>query len=255
MPISSSVVVDFPGRGYENHKGKGVGHQKRLQEEMADGHYTIRVTGVDHDNPTAVDQTSAPTTLEDGSIVFTEVRAGEIETDSNGLRLETDSNNGRLRYTTVLDGDQQVTLGDLDALNFDYIIHSSTRTDVIPVIRLLIDADGNLATTGDRGELVFEWAYQGFGATTTGSLQHADLVGDDWVAWQRSFGVNRDQIVNMTEFSDWADADGFTPAGGLNFNENSLVLSWTIALGSGNGTGTMSIDNVQFAGVTTDFYG
>jgi hypothetical protein len=26
-------------------------------------------------------------------------------------------------------------------------------------------------------------------------------------------------------------------------------------LGSGNGTGTMSVDNVQFAGVTTDFYG
>ena len=255
MPISSSIAVDFPGRGYENHKGKGVGHQKRAEEEMADGHYTIRVTGVDHDNPTAVNQTSAPETLADGSIVITEVREGSIETGANGLTLETDSNNGRLRYHTALDGDQQVTLGDLDALSFDYIVHSSDRGDVIPVIRLVIDADGNLATTHDRGELVFEWAYQGFGAVTQGSLQHADLIGGDWVAWQRSNGQNWDQISNMTEFSDWADADGHTPVGGINFNEDSLVLGWSIALGSGNGTGTMSIDNVQFAGVTTDFYG
>ena len=255
MPISSSVVVDFPGRGYENHKGKGVGHQKRLQEEMADGHYTIRVTGVDHDNPTAVSQTSAPTTLEDGSIVFTEVRQGDIETGPTGLRLETDNNNGRLRYNTGLDADNQMTLGDLDALNFDYIIHSFSRTDVVPVIRLIIDADGNLATTTDRGELVFEWAYQGFGPTTSGSLQHADLVGDDWVAWQRANGQNFDQIANMTTFSDWSDADGHTVAGGLTFNEDSLVLGWSIALGSGNGTGSMSIDNVQVGGVTTDFYG
>ena len=255
MPISSSIAVDFPGRGYENHKGKGVGHQKRAQEEMADGHYTIQVTGVDHDNPTAVSQTSAPTTLADGSVAYTEVRQGEIETGAYGLTLQTDNNNGRLRYNTVLDGDQQVTLGNLDALNFDYIVHSSDRSDVIPVIRLIIDADGNLATTNDRGELVFEWAYQGFGPVTQGSQQHADLVGGDWVAWQRANGQNFDQIANMARFSDWSDANGHTVVGGLTFDEDSLVLGWTIAFGSGNGTGTMSIDNVQFAGVTTDFYG
>ena len=255
MAITSSIAVDFPGRGYTNHKGKGVGHQKRAQEEMADGIYTIQVTGVDVDNPSAASQTSTPTTLIDGSTVVTEVRQGSISTDADGLRLETDSNNGRLRYHTILDGDQQVTLGDLDALNFDYIVHSSDRTDVIPVIRLVIDADGNLATTNDRGELVFEWAYQGLGAVTQGSLQHADLVGGDWVAWQRSLGTNFDQIANMARLSDWADADGHSPAGGIHFDEDSLVLGWSIALGSGNGAGTMSIDNVQFAGVTTDFYG
>ncbi len=255
MPTSSSIAVDFPGRGYENHKGKGVGHQKRAQEEMADGHYTIQVTGVDHDNHTAVSQTSTPTTLADGSSAYTEVRQGSIETGAYGLTFETDNNNGRLRYNTVLDADQRVTLGDLDALNFNYFIHNSDRSDVIPVIRLIIDADGNLATTNDRGELVFEWAYQGFGPTTQGSQQHADLVGGDWVAWQRANGQNFDQIANMARFSDWSDANGHTVVGGLTFNENSLVLGWTIALGSGNGTGTMSIDNVQFAGVTTDFYG
>jgi hypothetical protein len=67
--------------------------------------------------------------------------------------------------------------------------------------------------------------------------------------------VNRDQIVNMTEYSDWADADGFTPAGGLHFDENSLILGYSIALGSGNGTADIYMDNVKVDGVTMDFYG
>jgi hypothetical protein len=70
-----------------------------------------------------------------------------------------------------------------------------------------------------------------------------------------SFGVNCDQIVNMTEYSDWADADGFTPAGGLHFDESSLILGYSIALGSGNGTADIYLDNLQVGGVTMDFYG
>ena len=264
MPISSSIVEEGRGhgRGHSQHgNGKGKGHLKHQHDAMADGEYTMVLSGINHDNPTAVDQTSTPTTLADGSTMWTEVRQGSISTgaapsnggDTTALRLETDSNNGRLRLTDVYSTDQQVTLGDLDELNFDYYIQSSSRTDVIPVIRLVIDADGNLATTGDRGELVFEWAYQGLGPTTTGLWQTADLVGGDWVAWQRSFGVNRDQIVNMTEFSDWSDADGFTPAGGLHFDEDSLVLGWSIAYGSGNGAGVMYLDNLQVGGVTYEF--
>jgi hypothetical protein len=153
----------------------------------------------------------------------------------------------------VFDADQQVTLGDLDQLSFDYFVANSDRTDVIPVIRLFVDADGDTATTGDVGELVFEYAYQGLPAVQQETWLEADLAGDDWIAWQRSFGVNRDQIVNMTELSDWADADGFTPAGGLHFDENSLVLGWSVALGSGNGTNDMYLDNLKVGGVTYDF--
>ena len=86
-----------------------------------------------------------------------------------------------------------------------------------------------------------------------GTTVHADLAGDDWVAWQRSNGQNHDQVANMTEFSDWADADGYTPVGGVNFNENSVVLGYSIGLGSGAGSGSAYVDNVQLAGVTYDF--
>ncbi|HEX8482824.1 MAG TPA: hypothetical protein VF650_13055 [Allosphingosinicella sp.] len=262
MAVTSYIVEEHQGKGKghtQHGNGKGLGHLKHAQDAMADGDYTIRVAGIDHDNPTAVSQTSAQTVLADGSKLNTEVRQGSITIDSvpgggDSLHLVTDNNNGRLRTNVEFDADQRTTLGDLDELSFDYYIASSDRTNVIPVIRLIVDADGDLATTGDRGELVFEYSYQGFGATTQDAWQSADLVGGDWMAWQRSFGVNRDQIANMTVFSNWADADGYTPAGGLHFDENSLILGYSIALGSGNGTNDIYMDNFQFGGVTMDFY-
>ncbi|HEX2558819.1 hypothetical protein, partial [Phenylobacterium sp.] len=237
--------------------GKGVGHLKHQQEAMSDGIYTLRISGIDHDNPTSANQTSAQTTLA-GSKLNTEAREGEISIVEapdglDALYLQTDSNNGRLRLNVEHDADQRVTLGDLDELSFDYYIASSDRTDVIPVIRLAIDADGDLTTTADRGELVFEYAYQGLGATTQDAWQTADLVGGDWTAWQRSFGVNRDQIVNMTEFSDWSDADGFTPAGGLHFDADSVILGWSVALGSGNGTAEIYVRDLTVGGVSYEF--
>jgi hypothetical protein len=264
MPITSYIVEEGPGRGkgHVSHgNGKGKGHEKHAHEAMADGEYTIVVDGIDHQNHTAAGQTGTPATLADGSTMYTEVRDGAITIDDapgahgEALHLDTDSGNGRLRLTNVFDADNRFTLGELDQLSFDYYIDSSDRTDVIPVIRLLIDGDGNLATTADQGELVFEYAYQGLPGTTQDVWRTADLAGDDWVAWQRSGGQNRDQIANMTELSDWADANGFTPAGGVNFNEDSLVLGWSIALGSGNGTNDIYLDNLQVAGVNMQFGG
>ena len=263
MAITSYIVEEHQGKGKghtQHGNGKGLGHQKHADDAAADGVYTIRVAGIDHVNHTTTSQTSPQTTLADGSKLNTEVRQGSITIDDapgggESLHLVTDNNNGRLRVNVEQDADQRMTLGDLDELSFDYYIESSDRTDVIPVIRLIVDADGNLATTGDRGELVFEYSYQGLGSTTQDSWQHLDLVGQDWTVWQRSFGQNRDQIVNITELSDWADADGFTPAGGLHFDGNSLILGYSIALGSGNGTADIYVDNVKVDGVTMDFYG
>jgi hypothetical protein len=227
---------------------------------MADGVYTLEVSGINHVNHTAVDQTTPQTTLADGTKMNTEARAGSITIDrtagddgDGALHLVTDSANGRLRVNDQFDADNQFTLGDLDDLSFDYNVVSSDRTDVIPVIRLAIDADGNLATAADRGELVFEYAYQGLPAITQGTWQTADLAGEDWNAWQRSFGANRDFAPNIRPLSDWADADGFTSAGGLHFDEDSVVLGWSIALGSGNGTTNAFLDNLQVGGVTYDF--
>ena len=259
----SYVALEGPshGRGYYVHQGKGVGHDRKAADAMSDGEYTLIIDGVDVDNDTAVDQTSAPETLADGSTLFTEVRLGRISigeapeggSDGDALRLETYSDNGRLRFTTLFDADNRIQLGDLDRLSFDFNVDESTTTIHAPVIRLIVDGDGDLATTADRGELVFEWAYQGLGDVPQDSWQSVDLAGDDWVAWQRANGQNFDQVANMTTLSDWSDADGFTPAGGVTFDEDSTVLGWSIAYGSGNGTGVIYVDDLQVGGVKYDF--
>lgn len=263
MAVTSSIVEEKQGRGHTDHgNGKGKGHEKHADKAMADGVYEMEISGISHVKRTAGDQVSAQVELADGSKLNTEVRFGAIQivdapgSQDNGgaLLLDTDTDNGRLRVNVEYDADNRVTLGNFDTLEFDYYIESSSRPDVIPVIRLVIDADGNLGTTGDRGELVFEYSYQGLGSTTQDSWQSANLAGSDWMAWQRSFGQNRDQIVNITEFSDWADADGFTPAGGLNFDEGSVVLGVSVALGSGNGANEIYMDNLRVAGVTYDFF-
>lgn len=265
MAVSSRVVEEIPGKGrghFDHGNGKGKGHQKHAEDAMADGVYKIGISGIDHDNPTSTSQTSNLSKLADGTGLNTEVRQGSISIvdpagtgdDGDGaLHLVTDNGNGRLRVNDVFDADNRFTLGELDSLSFDYMVEASDRTDVIPVFRLMVDADGDLSTTNDRGELVFEWAYQGLGAVTQDTWQTADLAGDDWVVWQRSVNQNFDQIANMANLSDWTDADGHAPAGGIHFDQNSVVLGWSIALGSGNGTTSAYVDNLQVGGVTYDF--
>lgn len=260
MPITSFVEEEGRGNGrghHEHGQGKGLGHQKHAENAMADGVYTLNIDGVSTVNATATNVASAPVALADGGVINTEVRQGAITIGVVGgeeaLHLVTDADNGRLRVNVGLDQDQHVALGDLDTLKFDYYVDASTRTDVIPVLRLIVDADGDLATTGDIGELVFEWAYQGAGAVPQDSWRTADLAGDDWVAWQRSLGQNRDQVASMTEFSDWTDEDGFTPAGGLTFDADSLVIGWSLALGSGNGVTNAYVNTLTLGGTTYDF--
>ena len=66
MPIDSYILEEGHGhgRGHIFHgNGKGLGHLKHEQDAMDDGVYTMEITGIDHDNPTTVDQTSPPTEL------------------------------------------------------------------------------------------------------------------------------------------------------------------------------------------------
>jgi hypothetical protein len=53
--------------------------------------------------------------------------------------------------------------------------------------------------------------------------------------------------------SDWQDASGYTPTGSIHFDQNSVVLGWSIALGFGNGTTNAYLDNLHVGGVTYDF--
>ena len=86
MAITNYVVEEHGrGKGHSSHgNGKGKGHLKHQQDAMADGEYTIVVDGIDHQNHTPANQTSAPSTLMDGSTMFTDqpVQARDIRTMS-----------------------------------------------------------------------------------------------------------------------------------------------------------------------------
>ena len=243
MTISSRIAKE---NGTDTGKGNGYGYQKKA---VADGNYSTDISGLAAANHGPGDITVDQGVLADGTRLYTEARFGSIGIDTIGgnaaLHLVTDSSSGRLRVDDAFDAAHQVKLGNLGDLNFDYYIQSSDRTDVIPVIRLTIDADGNLATTNDHVDLVFEWAYQGLGATTQGSWQHADISGNDWRAWERANGQNLDFGSNFATLSTWESASGFTPTGGIHVDANSIVLGWSIAVGSGNGTNSMYLDHLH----------
>lgn len=212
------------------------------------------VRGIQVDDTSGSSQTASAGTLADGSNIITEARSGSIDSTAAGLLLDTDSSSGRLRLNVVFDADDQVRLGEVNDLGFVFTqlaIDAGSSSTYSPAFRLMIDADGDLSTTVDRGELVFEYAYQNNGPIPVGTQVVADLT--EWNAWQRSNNANRDVYPDIVEFDDWSDAGGYTPNGGVTFNANSVVLGYSIGLGSGAGSGTAVVGSARVGDVIYDF--
>lgn len=137
------------------------------------------------------------------------------------------------------------TLGMLDAVSYDwYRSSASTAAGFQPAFRLAYDADGNAATTADRGYLVFEQIY---------NPNAASVVSDQWVSsdlmganfWQRQFSPGTTIENYNTSLADWLN--GVTPAGADTLGSNSAILGIEFGIGSGwNGTFTGFVDNVTF---------
>lgn len=145
-------------------------------------------------------------------------------------------------------------LGDIDVLQFDYAVTSSSRPDTIPTLRLAIDGDGDLGTTTDRGELVIEWAYQGLGVAPRDGVWRT-FDASNAVAWQRSNSQNFfNSAADFKALSIWKTDAGFTPAGGVNFSEDSAVLGFSIAYGSSNGSFVGQLDNLAIGSSSSSVY-
>jgi hypothetical protein len=63
------------------------------------------------------------------------------------------------------------SFSQLGSMSYDWYRADSSTTDahLHPVLRVLLDADGDLTTTGDRGGLVFERVYIEASGWTAGS--------------------------------------------------------------------------------------
>lgn len=144
------------------------------------------------------------------------------------------------------------TLGDLEKLSYEYYVDSNS--DVRPwfhtVIRVLVDADGDLNTITDRGGLVFEEIYNGVNPVSTDTWVARNIT-DSTNLWSFGAGMAFAQEGYNVTLSDWQGGTGTV-------SSSSAVIGISLGIGSGwTGAGgdalfEGAVDNVnwQFTGET-----
>ena len=137
-------------------------------------------------------------------------------------------------------------LGDLSALTYEWYRDSSSTNSAAqhPALRILVDADGDLGTTSDRGGLVFEAVYNGSATATTDTWVSEDIFayngGSGANLWTFGAGMAFAEEGYGITLSDWQ--------GGLNtVSANSAVIGFSMGVGSGWGPFQGAVDNFSFA--------
>lgn len=145
-------------------------------------------------------------------------------------------------------------LGDLTTLSYEWYRDSASSNSAVqhPVVRLLVDADGDLGTTDDRGGLVFEQAYNG-------SVVPVDTwVSEDVFAYNAGSGANLWTFGAGMAFAE--EGYGVTlnswQAGLNTISGDSAIVGISMGVGSGWGPFQGAVDNltVGFAGGATQMY-
>lgn len=179
--------------------------------------------------------------------------------DGSALFFQTGPENAnRLRYTVDVD---DVRLGNISDITFDTFVVSENASTDTPSIRLIIDADGDLSTTNDRVELIWEEVYQpavfqnqNFVGQFFNDISIIDtnpnVAGANGVFWQRSNGTNFfNNAGNFIEWDLWSSAagsDALNPGNaGVLINENSVLVGLTVAFGTFNGSMQAFVDDIR----------
>lgn len=139
------------------------------------------------------------------------------------------------------------TLGQLASVSYEWYRDSvSTASSWLhPSLRILLDADGNLATTNDRGGLVFERAYNVGTVPVATDTWVSDSITSTTKLWNFGLGVGNEFGGYDKTLSDWIN--GFT-VGTTNspLSANSLVLGFSSGVGSGWGPFKGAVDNIGY---------
>ncbi|MCS7025883.1 MAG: PEP-CTERM sorting domain-containing protein [Bryobacteraceae bacterium] len=132
-----------------------------------------------------------------------------------------------------------------DLQSFSYSWYRSSSSTVAshlhPVMRVLLDADGNLATTGDRGGLVFERVYNS--GSVAVNTWVSDTVSSGTYLWNFGLGLGFAANINATPFA--YDA---TLAEWQAYFPNALVIGFSAGVGSGwNGVFSGAVDSISWS--------
>ena len=127
---------------------------------------------------------------------------------------------------------------------------SSVAKHLHPVLRILLDADGDLNTPGDRGGLVWESVYQlGPDYTAPTNTWVTQTVDDNSWMWNYGLGIGFAANINSTPYA--YDA---TLAEWKTYFPNAVIIGFNMGLGSGwTGDFVGAVDNISWTinGITT----
>ncbi|ARU41613.1 hypothetical protein CCB80_10865 [Armatimonadetes bacterium Uphvl-Ar1] len=131
-------------------------------------------------------------------------------------------------------------LNDLVGMSYRYYRDSSSTNDPGQMVaaRILIDADGDLNTTGDRGGLVWELAYNGGGAAPLDQWVLMGLGGNTNV-WNFGAGMATATGGYNVTLNQWKAGNGTV-------NGNSAIIGFSYGVGSGWGPNLMFLDDAAW---------
>lgn len=131
---------------------------------------------------------------------------------------------------------------DLVSFGYDWYRDGASTVNgtLHPALRVLLDADGNLATINDRGGLVFERVYNGLPTPT--DTWTTDTVGAGTNLWNFGLGLGFAANINATDYAydaTLAEWQAYLP--------DAVVLGFSAGVGSGwNGSFTGAVDNITW---------
>lgn len=142
---------------------------------------------------------------------------------------------GNYRASSSLGSFSQFT-----SMHYDWYRDSSSTNSAVqhPALRILLDRDGDLATTYDRGGLVFERAYNGGGGAATNSWV-TDTVSARTVVWNFGFefgfgfDIDSDGSAYDDTLSEWQS-----------YMPKAVILGFSAGVGGGWGPFKGAVDNI-----------
>lgn len=220
-PVFSNNVA--PGDAYTNALGSNQG-----QAIAASGWYynNVRAGGT-------VGISTANARSGNGSAQFTSPNNGkaDIEYLQGGVNL------GGNFYASASMGSFSSLLG----MSYEWFrdADSTATAHLHPSLRVILDADGNLATAGDRGTLVFERVYNNIAAQS--GVWNADSIGASTKLWNTGLGLGKEFDLNGNGYafdSNLSDWQALLP--------NAAILGFSSGVGSGWNTFGGAVDNISW---------
>lgn len=173
--------------------------------------------------------------------------ATQARSGNGSVEMSLNGSNGKADYVYTWNFVTGRTLGNLNALSYDWYRQSGGTSSGFfqPAFRLFYDADGSASTSNDRGYLIFEQVYNApsfNGPVPVDQWNSSDILGANF--WMRQLSPTNTVENYNTTLATWMG--GFQPTTAADkLSANTAILGIEFGIGSGwNGSFHGFVDNV-----------